>query len=69
MKVITVTNRKGGTGKSTTAVNIAAELSLKDKSVLLIDLDTQGHSTIGLGFEYKKGMPSIHSLFIDPFPI
>lgn len=67
MKVITVTNRKGGTGKSTTAVNIAAELSLRDKSVLLIDLDTQGHSTIGLGFEYKKGMPSIHSLFIDPF--
>lgn len=67
MKVITITNRKGGTGKSTLAVNITAELSLRGMNILLLDLDTQGHATLGIGVEYKKGMATIHSLFIEPY--
>lgn len=63
MLAITVANRKGGTGKSTVSVNIAAELASMGKSVLLIDLDTQGHATLGFGFECKKGLHTIHSLF------
>ncbi len=66
MVTIAITNRKGGTGKSTVAVNLAAELSVRGKKVLLVDLDTQGHSTIGVGFEYKKGLLTIHSVFSDP---
>lgn len=62
--VITITNRKGGTGKSAVAVNLSAELAAKGKKVLLIDLDTQGHSTLGVGFEFKRGLLSIHSLFL-----
>lgn len=67
MKVITVTNRKGGTGKSTLSVNLSAELSVRGRKVLLIDLDTQGHSTVGTGFEYKKGISNIHSLFENSY--
>lgn len=48
MKTIVVSNRKGGSGKSTTAVNLATELS-KTRSVLLIDFDTQGHASMGVG--------------------
>lgn len=65
MITIAITNRKGGTGKSTVAVNLSAELSIRGKRILLIDLDTQGHSTLGVGFEFKKGLISIHSVFID----
>ncbi|WP_028842513.1 ParA family protein [Thermodesulfovibrio yellowstonii] len=65
MITITITNRKGGTGKSTVAVNLSAEFSARGKKVLLIDLDTQGHSTVGVGFEYRKGNSNIHSIFSD----
>lgn len=49
MLVITIANRKGGTGKTTTAVNLATEWGRQGFKTLLIDLDTQGHSAIGLG--------------------
>lgn len=48
MKTILISNRKGGSGKSTTAVNLAAQL-VKKHSVLLIDFDTQGHAGVGVG--------------------
>lgn len=59
-RILAVTNRKGGTGKTATAVNVAAELAARGQRVLLVDLDTQGHSGVGLGFRGERGSPTVH---------
>lgn len=60
MKKIAVCNQKGGVGKTATAVNVTAGLSLAEKNVLLIDIDPQANATSGLGVDYKSVETSIY---------
>lgn len=62
MRIIAVANQKGGCGKTTTSINFSACLNFLQKSVLLIDLDPQGHSTCGLGVKTQKGMFTLYDL-------
>ena len=58
-----VSNRKGGTGKTTVSVNLAAELAALGLRVLLVDLDSQGHCAVGLGIKVSKATPTVHDIF------
>lgn len=62
MRVVAVANQKGGCGKTTTSINLAACLSHLNKRVLLIDLDPQGHSTCGLGVLADKVSATVYDL-------
>ena len=66
MHVIAISNRKGGTGKTTVSVNLAAELAALGLRVLLIDLDSQGHCAMGVGSKPLPDAPRVHRLFLDP---
>lgn len=62
MRVIAIANQKGGCGKTTTSVNFSACLNFLQKKVLVIDLDPQGHSTIGFGIKTPKGTLTLYNL-------
>ena len=64
-QIISFSNQKGGVGKTTTCVNMAAYLSKAGKKVLLIDLDPQGNATTGLGFSKSTLKKSVYNVLIE----
>ena len=68
-RIFTVANQKGGVGKTTTAVNLAAALAGSGARVLLIDLDPQGNASTALGIEHTEGLPNIYDVVVEGEPL
>jgi chromosome partitioning protein len=68
-RVFVVANQKGGVGKTTTAVNVAAVLAQHGLRVLLVDLDPQGNASTALGVEHTEGTPSAYQVLIESLPV
>ncbi|GAA0507971.1 ParA family protein [Saccharopolyspora thermophila] len=68
-RIITVANQKGGVGKTTSTVNLAAGLALHGLNVLVIDLDPQGNASTALGVEHRSGVPSVYEVLLGEISI
>ncbi|MGA8942295.1 MAG: AAA family ATPase [Thermoactinomyces sp.] len=67
-KIIAVANQKGGVGKTTTSINLAAGLAAMGKRVLLVDIDPQGNTTSGLGINKADVKQCVYNVLIDEIP-
>ena len=68
-RIVAVVNQKGGVGKTTTAVNLAAGLALAEKRTLLVDLDPQGNATTGLGVDKARLERTIYHVVLESAPL
>lgn len=68
-RILTVANQKGGVGKTTSAVNIAAALAIHGLRVVLIDMDPQGNASTALGIEHGVGTPSVYDVLLSGRPL
>ncbi|WP_084690353.1 AAA family ATPase [Oerskovia turbata] len=68
-RIITIANQKGGVGKTTTTVNLAAGLAQAGLNVLVIDNDPQGNASTALGVEHRAGTPSVYEVLVDGAPL
>ena len=68
-RVMTVANQKGGVGKTTTTVNVAAALAQAGSTVLVIDLDPQGNASTALGIEHHAEVPSVYDVLVEGKPV
>jgi len=68
-RIMTIANQKGGVGKTTTAVNLAASLAQHGLRVLVVDLDPQGNASTALDVEHHIGVPSVYDVLVDDRPL
>jgi chromosome partitioning protein len=68
-RVMTIANQKGGVGKTTTAVNLAAALAMHGCRVLVVDLDPQGNASTALDVEHRSGVASVYDVLVDDRPL
>nr|WP_037558638.1 AAA family ATPase [Spirillospora albida] len=64
-RIITIANQKGGVGKTTSSVNLAASLAMHGAQVLVVDLDPQGNASTALGIDHHADVPSIYDVLIE----
>src|SRR5512132_1247779 len=64
-KVVTIVNQKGGVGKTTTAINLAAGVAVAEHSSLIIDTDPQANTTSGLGVDARENVKNVYDVLID----